>query len=195
MWRIQNNVGSGILSFFWVCGLLGNPCFPCPSKGERMLKRSLDARAEKGSKPSAEEFRLFLTILREQGKLQEALRFPFCDTCLRSDSSKLDAAHSRSAVVAHGSCETDPRAASSAEIDDEQSLKRSGVASEFLMMQPVRRSSGGDQLHSMKRCCCRWSASRLRQGCVVRPRMVKVHVRSTTNLSAFRLTNGEPCWS
>mmetsp|Transcript_48190 Transcript_48190/g.95509 ORF Transcript_48190/g.95509 Transcript_48190/m.95509 type:complete len:1029 (+) Transcript_48190:70-3156(+) len=88
---------------------------------ERMVKRTLDGRAEKGARPSAEEQRLYLALLREQGKFEEAL----------------------GAVIAHGAGEaplgTKAVSNEAAKIKDEASLEATGVPSEFLMMQPQER--------------------------------------------------------
>jgi len=79
---------------------------------ERLVRRALDTRKEKGDQPSAQEILLLVALLREQGKLEEAL----------------------SVVVDHadGSSATSP-------IDDEDTLKSTGVPSEFLRMQPIER--------------------------------------------------------
>jgi len=40
---------------------------------ERMVKRVLDSRLEKGNRPSGEEFRLYLALLKQQSKLDQAV--------------------------------------------------------------------------------------------------------------------------
>ena len=89
--------------------------------GERLVKRALDSRLEKGARPSAEEFRLYVLLLREQGKTSEAL----------------------AATVAHGEgmppLGTKGVSAEGAKIADESSLESTGVPSEFLLMQPSER--------------------------------------------------------
>jgi N-terminal acetyltransferase B complex non-catalytic subunit len=97
---------------------------------ERLVKRTVDSRAEKGVRPSAEEQRLYLALLQEQGKLEEALV----------------------AVIAHGDGEaplgTKAVSAEAVKIIDEDSLEATGVPSEFLMMQPQVSSL------LMSRCSC-----------------------------------------
>ena len=92
--------------------------------GERMVKRELDTKqaARSGAKPSAEEFRLYIALLREQKKIKEAL----------------------DAVVEHGAGEVALGAEKqlsegASQIVDEGTLEQTGVPSEFLMMQPSER--------------------------------------------------------
>jgi hypothetical protein len=92
--------------------------------GERMVKRALDAKNTRqcGAKPSAEEFRLYMSLLREQKKDREAL----------------------ASVIAHGVGDAPlgsvkGLSTGASKIVDETSLDATGVPSEFLMMQPTER--------------------------------------------------------
>ena len=88
---------------------------------EKMVKRCLDTKADKGGVASAEEFRLFVALLREQGKTQDALDFV---VAFAKSTPPL------------GMSEVSSKASL---IYDETSLQKTGVPSEFLMLQPAER--------------------------------------------------------